>query len=113
MLKLEERLHDRLTSEDFNEPRGPITLVRYLRATLSGPADKLAMSDQLYPIVEWRGGLKSVVRGADGKYDFTTNEGFTTKLGEGITLTPIRFEIWDGSSIQDVSKTSLSQPLLK
>ena len=110
MLKLEERLRVKLTSEDFKEPRGPITLVRYLRGTLSGQADKLAMSDQLYPIMEWRGGLKSVVRGADGKYGFTTDEGFTPKLGEGVTFTPIRFEIWDGSSIQDMPKASFAQP---
>src|SRR5258708_5184148 len=109
MQRLEGRLGDRLVSKDFKKPRGPLALVRYLRGNLSGQADKLAMSDQLYPIMEWRGGLKSVIREADGKYGFTTDEGFTTKLGEGVTFTPVRFEIWDGSSIQDMPKASLAQ----
>lgn len=109
MLKLEERLHDRLTGKDFDEPRGPIALVRYLRGTLSGSADGLAMSQELYPLMQWRGSLKSAMRGADGKYSFTTDEGFTAKLGEGVTFTPGRYEIWDGSSIREMPTTPLSQ----
>jgi hypothetical protein len=58
--------------------------------------------------MEWRGGLKTVVRGADGKYSFTTNEGFTPKLGEGVNFSSIRFEIWDGSSIKDMPKPVLT-----
>jgi hypothetical protein len=59
------------------------------------------MSDQLYPIMEWRGGIKSVVLGEDGKYSSSTDEKFTAKLGEGVTFTPGRYEIWDGSSIKE------------
>jgi hypothetical protein len=77
MLSLEERVRDRLLGEDFREPRGPVTLVRYLRGTLSGPAEGLAMADQLYPVMEWRGSIKSVIRGEDGKYSFTTDEACT------------------------------------
>jgi hypothetical protein len=47
MLKLEGEVRERLLCTDFNEPRGPIAIVRYLRGTLSGPAKGLAMSDQL------------------------------------------------------------------
>jgi hypothetical protein len=108
ILKLEEPLRVKLMSENFQEPRGPITLIRYLRGTLSGQVDQLASPDQRYPIMEWRGGLKTVVREADGKYSFTTNEGFTPKLGKGVNFSSIRFEIWDGSSIRDMPNPTLA-----
>jgi hypothetical protein len=104
MLNLEERVRDRLLGKDFNEPRGPVALVRYLRGTLSGPAEGLAMSNQLYPMMQWRGGIKSAVRGEDGKYSVTTDEAFTAKLGQGVTFTAGKYEIWDGSSIKELPR---------
>lgn len=100
MLKLDDELRVRLQS--IGEPRGPIILVRYLRGILSGQADNLPAADQRYPIMEWRGGLNTVTQGADGRYSFTTNEAFTPKLGEGVSFSSIRFEIWDGSSIKEM-----------
>jgi hypothetical protein len=105
MLNLEGGVRERLLGADFNEPRGPVALVRYLRGTLSGPAKGLAMSDQLYPLMQWRGGIKSVTRGEDGKYSFAADEGFTAMLGQGVTFTPGTYEIWDGSSIKELPKT--------
>ena len=104
MLNLEGAVRERLLGADFNEPRGPVALVRYLRGTLSGPAKGLAMSDQLYPLMQWRGGIKSVTRGEDGKYSFATDEGFTAMLGQGVTFTAGTYEIWDGSSIKELPK---------
>jgi hypothetical protein len=104
MLNLEGQVRDRLLGKDFNEARGPVALVRYLRGTLSGPAEGLAMPDQLYPLMEWRGGIKSVVRGEDNKYSFTSDEAFTAKLGQGVTFTPGRYEVWDGSKIEELPR---------
>jgi hypothetical protein len=105
MLNLERGMRERLLGPDFNDPRGPVALIRYLRGTLSGPATGLAMADQLYPLMQWRGGIKSVTRGEDGKYSFATDEGFTAKVGQGVTFTPATYEIWDGSSIKELPKT--------
>lgn len=102
MLNLEVQIRERLLGKDFDEPRGPVLLVRYLRGTLSGHADDLAMPDQLYPVMQWRGGIKSVVRDENGKFSFTTDEGFTAKLGKGVTFTPGTYEVWDGSKISEL-----------
>jgi hypothetical protein len=55
--------------------------------------------------MQWRGRIKSVTRGEDGKYSFATDEGFIAMLGQGVTFTPGRYEIWDGSSIKELPKT--------
>ncbi|MBB1092262.1 hypothetical protein HUU61_13280 [Rhodopseudomonas palustris] len=96
-LSIDEDLKARLRGID--EPRGPINLIRYLRGTLSGNADRLAAPDQRYPIMQWHSKLETVVRREDGKYSFTPSEQFTPRLGDGVTFSPSRLEIWDGSSI--------------
>lgn len=102
MLKLEECFREQLLGPEYAEPRGPISLVRYLRGTLYGPANKLGMEDELYPMMQWRGRITSVLRSADGKYSFTTDEGFTAKLGKGVTFAPTNYEVWDGGSIREL-----------
>ena len=113
MLNLQGGVLARLLGADFNEPRGPVALIRYLRGTLSGPAKDLAKPDQLYPLMQWRGGIKSVTRGEDGKYSFATNEEFSAMLGEGVTFTPGTYEIWDGSSIKEMAKTPTMSPAIE
>lgn len=102
MLDLEFCINERLLGKDFDAPKGPLALVQYLRGFLVGPLENLAAADERYPLMQLRErGIKSVARGADGKFSFGTNDVFTAKLGEGVIFKPGRYEIWDGSVIID------------
>ncbi|WP_420134236.1 hypothetical protein [Rhodopseudomonas sp.] len=103
MLGLECRILSRLLGKDFDAPKGPLALVQYLRGVLIGPPEKLAASDERYPLMQlknWE--IKSVTRNGDGQYSFTPKSVFTAKLGDGISFQPQRFEVWDGSTIIDI-----------
>jgi hypothetical protein len=96
---IELRLLERALGPQYSVPRGPLMLVRYLRGTLTGAVEELAAEGELYPIFFWRGGLQKVQLGEDGVYQFTPNDTFTAKLGAGVQLSRIRYEVWDGSKI--------------
>ena len=96
-LGLDHSVEERLLNATYAEPRGPVSLVRYLRRTLSGKADQLAAPDQRYPIMNWRWQIKSVRIDAEGRYSVEPNQVITPRLGAGVQFHPLSLEVWDGS----------------
>ena len=96
-LGLDRSIFERLFEPNYANPRGPVSVIRYLRGTLSGKAEQLAAPDQLYPIMQWRTQIKSVSMDGEGRYSIHPEEVFTAKLGEGVQFHSISCEIWDGS----------------
>ena len=99
LINIDLSLVERALGPAYNEPRGPLNLVRYLRGSLVGRPEHLAAINQSYPMFEWRTKLKSVRIGEDGLYQFEPDDTFTAKLGEGVQLRQITFEVWDGSKM--------------
>lgn len=101
MLDIDECVRNRMLEGEYDRPRGPLELFRYLHGTLNGSFDNLAQEGQLYPIMQMTSRIKTVTLGSDGKYSYSPEQSMTAKLGEGVTFTPSRFEIWDGSTITE------------
>jgi hypothetical protein len=97
---IEPSMVERALGPNYNTPRGPLNLVRYMRGTLIGKPEQLAAKDQQYPLLEWHTKLKTVQIGENGEYRFGQDQSFTTKIGEDVKFLPARFEVWDGSTIQ-------------
>jgi hypothetical protein len=107
-LGLDRSVEEILLDAQYEEPRGPVLLVRYLRGTLIGKADQLAAPDQRYPIMDWRWQAKSVSVDAEGKFSIEPNSTVTPRLGEGVQFLPLSFEVWDGSKITTRASTVTS-----
>jgi len=101
ILDLEHSVFERLFEPNYAEPRGPVSIIRYLRGTLSGKAEQLAAPDQRYPIMHWRTRIKSVIVDTEGKYSILPEETLTAKIGDGIQFHAVSYEIWDGSKAVD------------
>jgi hypothetical protein len=91
---------ERALGPKYKTPRGPLNIVRYIRGTLSGKPEQLAATDQLYPMFEWRTGLKDVVIGDNGLYGFVPDEALTAKIGKHARFHSMAFQAWDGSTIK-------------
>jgi hypothetical protein len=102
-LGMEESMRVRLLSEDFAVPRGPVSLIYYLRGKMIGKVEELAAKDQQYPYCEWRSALKTVSVEQNGLCEFGAENMVTMNLGDRAQFRPERYEVWDGSTIRDVS----------
>jgi len=99
---VDDEVRDLLLATPFDTPRGPLKLTKYLWGQLLGDTENLAAEGQKYPICHWKSSLEKVVRNKDGGYSFSPKETFTMSLGSGVSFTPGRFEVWDGSCVQEV-----------
>jgi hypothetical protein len=84
-----------LLSSPYDEPRGPINLIKTVKGVLQGPVEKLPMEGRPYPIINWQSRLKSVSFDQNGRYAFDPDETMTAELGEGTLLRLGRFEVRD------------------
>jgi hypothetical protein len=94
-------LLERALGPKYSSARGPLMIVRYIRGTLTGAAEHLAAEGHLYPMFHWKSGLKKVQIGGDGTYEFTPKEDFTADFGQGVSITHLMYEAWDGSKIME------------
>jgi hypothetical protein len=102
VMGVEENIKTGLLSKDYTVPRGPVSLIYYLRGKMIGKIEELAAKDQQYPYCEWRPTLKTVSFGENGLYEFGSEHMVTMNIGERAQFRPERYEIWDGSTIRDV-----------
>jgi hypothetical protein len=102
LLSLEDGAKAQLLGGDYSVPRGPLSLVRYLRATLLGDVQDLAAADQQYPICEWTSSLDTVVIQDNGKYGFTLKDNCKVKIGDKAQFRPEQDQIWDGGTLREV-----------
>ena len=107
---LQASLLDRALDHQYSVPRGPLVLVRYVRGTLTGHVDKLAPEGELYPSFRWHSGLEKVQREANGTFQFTPKDTVTSQFGAGVTMTNLRYEVWDGTAI--IEREPIEQPVM-
>jgi hypothetical protein len=83
--------------------RGPLKIVKYLWGFLTSETDTLAAPGQKYPFCEWSSKMSRVSLNEKGEYSFIPTESFKAVLASGVTITPQRYEVWDGSTITETS----------
>jgi hypothetical protein len=99
LLSLDGDILQAFTSE-YAEPRGAARLEQYFFGELIGNGEKLAAEGSEYPICAWRSSFEDVsFNSAIQKYQSKPRNELTLSCAPGVSLTPTRFEIWDGSRI--------------
>jgi hypothetical protein len=96
-----DQLTERALGSEYAIPRGPLFLMRYVYGTLIGKPGELAPKGSLYPSLTWSTKVKNVLLNENRRYSFVPDENLTARLGDGVSLQLTRFEVWDGSTIQE------------
>lgn len=86
----------------YEQPRGPVKVIKYVWGRLQGAGGALAQQGQAYPYLRWQSKLLRVWRDNQGKYSTRHDDNMTAVLGDGVKLTPERTEVWDGSIVRTV-----------
>ena len=92
-LDLDPDLRSRLQAEPIHTVKESYPLKRYLRGQLLGSSATLAEDGQPYPWVDSESTMSSFSQRADGTMVLTPVEKMTFRLGPGITLGGVRFEL--------------------
>lgn len=83
-----------MLAEPYTKPLGNWPLARYLRGKLLGPGDRLAAEGNAYPVVSWSVSAKSATLSQGGSAQMQFSESMTPQLAPGISLKPMRHEVW-------------------
>lgn len=97
-----------ILGKKFQRPRGPLGVDTYLFGYLLGDPENLAPDGSDFPYLEWKTDIEDVTFDKkEDRYSFQPNHKFTARIGEGVRLENIRFEMWDVSSFwpTEVTKT--------
>jgi hypothetical protein len=98
---------EKILGDQFARPKGKAAQDTYIKGTLVGEVDDPAASGTTYPYLDWENKLTNVSFDQETqKYSFKPNMQFKANLAEGVALTDIRFEIWDGSFFMPDEKWS-------
>ena len=65
-----------------------------MRGTFVGPADKLAASDQEYPLLRWEARVSDFRRKEDDTHEVSFAETLTAMCGKEVHFRPESSEIW-------------------
>lgn len=99
MVGVSEATFARLTSQPFDEPRGPGDIESYIWGDLVGTESNLAASGFAYPQLDWPSNLKDVsFDEGTQKHGFVPAFDGVARFAEGVVLTAIRVEVFDRSS---------------
>jgi hypothetical protein len=105
---IDNHLAQRALGPDYEIPRGPLVVVRYLYGTLVGKAGQLAPQGCPYPSMTWETNFKNVLLNEKGVYSFVPDEKLTANFADGVQLRPTRYEVWDGSTIREATAKPLT-----
>lgn len=83
-----------LSSERFSHPLPSVRLAKYIRATLLGPAQGLAHTEEDYPRFRVATKVESIVHREDGKLDIKPTETLSWRFGDGTGARHVRYESW-------------------
>lgn len=67
---------------------------RHWRGRLAGKGENLAADDQPYPWVDWSSTIVAFSQNDDGSFALTPREDVTFRLGPGISMSGMSFELW-------------------
>ena len=87
---------------DYAAPRGPLSLVRYVRGKLIGKVQDLPAADQQYPLCEWTSSLDTVSIGENGQYAFTLKNSLRVRIGDEVKFRPEHYQVWDAGTIREL-----------
>lgn len=94
MSGIESTVTTLLQNDPFDKPMGYWPVVKYIRGSLEGTSDDLALEGQLYPFMKWDPTVKTSEIKQDGKLEITFNDTWTAEIGKGISFTLKSFEVW-------------------
>lgn len=90
---LENTVITKLTGPQYATPIGTQLLAQYLRGTLKGRGNKLAVPGNKYPFVKWDPGIKGVLHNSKGEYRVKWEHKLSPELAEGIKFAPVKLEV--------------------